>query len=167
MEDDRVTRAENDARSRRFMRMALRDAPRGARTRLAEETGLSNATITKWGQGTLAPAREHWPVIAHCFHLSADFLAAVFDGRDTTDEQWGQIGEGVSSQREAEEIIRILRVLTELFAIDAEMAEARLTARQDSMRSASSTLAALSGEAGDMDPDEILKGSSPGKKPRG
>lgn len=41
--------------------------PRGAKTRLAEATGVTPQTITKWSKGEVQPEPERWPLIEQFF----------------------------------------------------------------------------------------------------
>ncbi len=85
----------NDKRHRTRQISALIDSAierkgRGAATHLAEATGVSNATITKWRRGDHRPEEEKWAQIEEALDLSAGDIARAAGlqvGRDHVDER--------------------------------------------------------------------------------
>ena len=70
-----------------MIRDELASRPRGAAARLAEATGVTPQTVTKWSKGEVTPEPERWPVIeAHFGWPDGEITRRVVPalGTDTT-----------------------------------------------------------------------------------
>jgi hypothetical protein len=111
---------ETRARVAELIGDALDRAGRGSRARLAETTGVTAATITKWTQGHTVPEVSKWQAIEAALDLDPGSLAQAA-GFDVTESVVSLRSELVAIRESVETLgDEIRRLLGELLEVVAE-----------------------------------------------